>query len=188
MKMSWRCGKPYDVIRAARDSYVESQISMIVNDFGARQCQGYPNHYVTPSGDVYSTHGRRMTKLRPGTKPGGYKFVGMGSGKYEMVHRLVAMAFIDNPLLMLQVNHKDWDKSNNDMSNLEWVSASENISHALVKPGRILGYGSNLDLTEEQIHDIRFGQGKYRDIGARNGVSAQTVCNMRGRKGTRKKT
>jgi hypothetical protein len=50
--------------------------------------------------------------------------------KLEYIHRLVATYFLDNPNNLPQVNHKDCDKSNNSVSNLEWVTRRYNIEHA----------------------------------------------------------
>lgn len=49
--------------------------------------------------------------------------------KYVSVHRLVALAFIPNPKGLKQVNHKDEDKTNNNVSNLEWCDAKYNINY-----------------------------------------------------------
>lgn len=52
-----------------------------------------------------------------------------GNKKSENIHRLVALAFIDNPDNLPQVNHKDEDKLNNNINNLEWVTIQQNANH-----------------------------------------------------------
>lgn len=54
-----------------------------------------------------------------------------GQKRSYKIHRLVAQAFIPNPLHLEQVNHIDGDKSNNSVSNLEWASNIENAHHAI---------------------------------------------------------
>lgn len=52
-----------------------------------------------------------------------------GKKKIVPVHRLVAMAFIPNPANMPMVNHKDENKANNDVSNLEWCDNQYNVNY-----------------------------------------------------------
>lgn len=62
----------------------------------------------------------------------GYKLVFLNKGRKrenKYVHRLVAEAFIPNPTNLEEVNHKDLNKSNNCVSNLEWISNIENKRH-----------------------------------------------------------
>ena len=54
-----------------------------------------------------------------------------GIHKNLRVHRLIALTFIDNPLDKKQVNHKDLNKKNNNIENLEYVTGQENINHAV---------------------------------------------------------
>ena len=86
-----------------------------------------------------SSHGTMMTKMyrgsaiTPTNNGNGYMIVGLrkdGVRKNYYVHRLVADAFISNPDNCEQVNHKDYNKSNNTAENLEWVSQIDNIHYS----------------------------------------------------------
>ena len=72
----------------------------------------------------------------------GYQKVALFLGKkccMRYVHRLVAQAFILNPENKPQVNHKDRNKSNNCVENLEWLTEKENFRHALLNGHKTLG-------------------------------------------------
>ena len=96
----------------------------------------FPNYYVTDTGQIYSRFNSgfgRIRKIKQIKDKGGYLRVCLhkdGKQYNRQVHRLVAITFITNELDKPQVNHKDGDKSNNKVTNLEWVSASENIQHS----------------------------------------------------------
>lgn len=89
----------------------------------------------------------------------GYPYVDFrknGKRKHRCVHILVAKAFIPNPENKPEVNHIDGDKNNICVTNLEWVTHSENIQHSydagLRKSGCENGHAK---LTPEQIREIR---------------------------------
>jgi hypothetical protein len=72
----------------------------------------------------------------------GYCYAGLTKNKKQKkfrVHRLVAEAFIENPYNYEQVNHLDFDKTNNTIENLEWCDAYRQNQHSALKPNRKWG-------------------------------------------------
>ena len=96
---------------------------------GFKHIPSHPDYAVDKDGNVYSSKADRL--LTQHTEQG-YKRVAIRSGReYKLkVHRIVAETYIPNPNKLPQVNHIDGDKTNNTVSNLEWVSAKDNMRHA----------------------------------------------------------
>jgi hypothetical protein len=81
------------------------------------------------NGRMYPLRGRIR---KQNTTWQGYKTVDLGKGQVK-VHRLVAEAFIANPDRYEFVNHKNFDKGDNHVDNLEWVSRGQNAEHAVAR-------------------------------------------------------
>lgn len=105
-----------------------------ISDFGRARTINRPTDRINamsgnPSG--YIVKGR-MLKLSDNGR--GYKYISVRLNKARVrfyIHRAVALAFLDNDLNLPDVNHKDGIKSNNILSNLEWISRIDNVQHAL---------------------------------------------------------
>lgn len=93
------------------------------------------NRYaITTKGQVYSFQNpKRIKELVPHSNGSGYMIVRLktskGTYKNFYVHRLVAQAFLPNPYMYPQVNHKDENKSNNNLENLEFCTAKYNANY-----------------------------------------------------------
>lgn len=97
-----------------------------------KDCKGYEGKYqVSNLGRIWSIVKQQYRK--PRADKDGYLIVDLyaknGKCKTEKVHRLVAIAFIENKDGLPQVNHKDENKTNNAVDNLEWVSSSRNVNY-----------------------------------------------------------
>ena len=95
--------------------------------------KGYEDYYITKSGKIFSTLTNKELKFDKSCH--GYckvKLMDRRLGRFInlQVHRIVATQFIPNPNNLPEVNHKDGNKSNNSVYNLEWCTAEYNRRHA----------------------------------------------------------
>ena len=96
-----------------------------------KDVKGYEGLYaVTSCGKVWSYINEKF--LKPGVNNDGYLRVNLyKNGKYKSyaIHRLVAMAYLPNPENLPEINHKDENKTNNCLQNLEWCDRKYNINY-----------------------------------------------------------
>lgn len=146
---NWNCFEP-------KENYTMSEFY--------KDIEGYNDEYqVSNLGNVKSV--KRNIVLKPDTDQRGYKRVTLcQNGKIQkfLVHRLVAQAFIANPLGKPHVNHIDNTPGNDWEENLEWCTHSENMLHAH-KQGRLANEVASLSavphnyLRYAKIHQERLG-------------------------------
>lgn len=104
------------------------------------------NVYVSDTGIIARKYRGRLTVQKQHIINSGYLTVSLSDkvlndfyGRMSLVHRLVAETYIDNPYEKPEVNHKNGNKFDNNVLNLEWCTKSENMRHA---------YGNDLCHTE----------------------------------------
>jgi hypothetical protein len=120
----------------------------------------YTKWYITNTGKIitFSTYRRegKLREVKPNiNKKRGYMYA-RTSNKNYIISRLVASAFIPNPENKPTVNHKDGDKHNNHVSNLEWATYKENNQHAINNglTRKICKNEGNLKYTIKECRDV----------------------------------
>ena len=112
-------------------------------------------YYIRRNGQVYSfgNYGSDVKGepkvLKQYTKTGGYLNVALMTNeskvRYLRVHRLVALAYVENPDGKEYVNHIDENRTNNHYSNLSWVTPKENNLHSMRKPVFVYTFSGELE-------------------------------------------
>ena len=140
-----------------------------------------------PNGGVRTVGGKPLSQK---TKSNGYKevnlYVDTQIGKSRYVHRLIAEAFIGDIQDGMCINHKDGDKSNNHISNLEIVTYSENSKHAYetglsVSKGMKGSNHPRATISESDVlnirHDHSIGIPPNR-LSEKYGMPKSTICKI----------
>ena len=114
---------------------------------------GYEGKYaITEGGNVWSYQSKRF--LATSTHRNGYLKVSLwkdNKQKTFFIHRLVAEAFIPNPNNLPQVNHKDEDKTNNNVWNLEWCDRRYNMNYGTARERMAHKFGKEVRCVETGI-------------------------------------
>lgn len=117
-----------------RKKGINTMMNININDFRQTEYEGY---LVNEDGDVISMKHKEPILLRPFLRHGYERVTLWENGKKfnVSVHRLVAMAFIDNPdpNTYTEINHKDENKTNNNVNNLEWCTHIYNLNYGTRK-------------------------------------------------------
>ena len=108
-----------------------------------KEIKNFNDYFISNLGNVYSNKTGTLVKLKPYVdSKGNYLIIRLirndGKRKGCLVHRLVAEAFIPNPNKYPEVNHKDKNKQNPNVKNLEWCTRKQNLedSYLTLPPDR----------------------------------------------------
>jgi len=160
---------------------------------------GYADYQVSECGKVFRKKRTRYGMLKQGytainvkeiemkvfTDKRGYSRVHLSNGKKHtlvLLHRIVALAHIENNNNLPQVNHKDGVKSNNHKDNLEWCTGIENMRHSWRIGLRVMEQGEKHPrsvLTEKEAAEILISGKSDIELGRIYGVSPTTAFNIK---------
>lgn len=148
----------------------------------------YGNYKVSSFGNIKSFKYKNPKNLKQCNYGSGYLAVCLcrkNIKKSMLIHRLVAIAFIYNPLNKPQVNHKDGNKHNNDVNNLEWCTPSENQLHAVSIGIKGITKGEKnhkSKLKNKEILEIRNSNLTQEQLGIIYGVARTTIQSIKNRR------
>ncbi len=142
----------------------------------------YPLYSASSLGYIINNKSKRI--LKESVLNSGYKQVTLckdGTAINKLVHRIIAMVFLDNIENKAQVNHINGVKSDNRLENIEWNTRSENQKHS-IKIGLRHTRGENNSqkkLTSEIVIFIFNDKRKYKEISEQYNISIPTVSDIK---------
>ena len=126
---------------------------------------------VNNTGDVFSLKGKKKKLIGKITKNGYRQLLINHNGvrKYIFEHRLILSSFIENTNGKRTINHKDGNKLNNSLINLEWATNSENQLHAI--KNKLIVHKINYEIAEKIRKDI----GTNRELAIKYKISKTQI-------------
>lgn len=150
---------------------------------------GFSRYAIDTEGTVWSLITSRARALRPYCRPKDgcctvILFDDAHRAHARYVHQLVARTFIGPPAPGQEVNHRDGDRTNNRLSNLEWMTRSENQLHSRRVLGRHAGVAlgnanGNVKVTKAVVRTIRRSSEGSAALAARYGITRCSVWQIR---------
>ena len=141
-------------------------------------------YYVTEDGKIYSNFKNKLKLRNPSICEGYYRLdlYGNQKGKFYFVHRMVAECYIPNPDNLPKINHKDTNRLNNHVLNLEWITSKGNSEHA--SELGLYNHGESHPKSKLSIEDINWirnncipndSQFGYRPLSKKYNVSKTVI-------------
>lgn len=142
---------------------------------------GHPNHEGNIHGEI--RHKKRQNILKPRLDRYGYPTVSLGNKDNVMVHKVICEGYYGPaPDGKTQVNHIDCNRANNEVSNLEWVTPSENIkwgvTHGNVNPCKGLARAAEVNPKPVRIVETGETFSSVKDCAEYLGVLPNSVSRV----------
>lgn len=142
---------------------------------------GANKYYASKNGDIFSKKSGSLKKMKLNENISGYLSLilqieknGKKTPSTRLAHRLIAQAWLPNPKKLPVVNHKDGNKKNNCLTNLEWVTEKENCQHSrnVLKNSKYQKAVVQASLDGKFIKEFK----SQTDAEKETGVSSRAIC------------
>jgi len=156
---------------------------------GLKHIDGWERYLISRCGKVFNSETGKLKSqfLTAGYPSVTFEYKARNKKRTFYVHRLLGEYWIGNPEKLAEINHKDGDKKNNELSNLEWVSNAHNLRHA-IRTGINQTVG-RLEYCIEEVRELISSGMKQVKIAKMFGVSPQLITDIKkGRRYERERT
>lgn len=163
---------------------IPPEVRALANGEEVRPIPSYPGYFVTSYGKIISTRNQLAIVLKQQPRKYGYRSVTLYGKHKQLVHRLVASAFIgEPPSPEHEIRHKDDNPSNNHVDNLVWGTHSENmgdmVAHGRSAKGSTHGQSKLIEKDIMLIHQRLANGENCAEIARSLGVSSSAIRHIK---------